>query len=106
MLTVTVMGRLRLFALSTAVCVTVWPAPPFVNVTGAGHVRMRLPPSSQLKETVTSALFHPAGVGVGVMAAFMVGRAVATATFTESGVDRPPFVPTIERSRVHPGPRR
>src|SRR5260221_13181485 len=105
MLTVTVMGRLRLFALSTAVCVTVWPASSFVDVTGAGHVRMRLPPSLQVKVTVTSVLFHPAGFGVGVMAALMVGRTVSSPRFTESGVVPPPFVPTIERTCIPSGPR-
>ncbi len=94
-----------MLALSTAFRVRVWPAPSVVIVTGAGQVRMPLPPSSQMKLTVTSVLFHPAAFGAGVRVALIVGGIVSSPRLGVIVADPPPFVPTMVSVCIPSGPR-
>ena len=64
-------------ALSMPEPVTAWLAPSAVTVTGSVQDSMPLIASEQSKLTVTSVLFQPAKLGVGLTVAVMVGGSLS-----------------------------
>src|SRR3972149_1243183 len=62
----------------------IWFPPCVVTVTGEGQATTPEIGSSQLKLTVTSALFHPAAFGCGVGTPIITGGVLSRRTVTEA----------------------